>query len=183
MPIKDTDRSIKDSVPVQHFIGLQPIPYLQAIQRVHRVPRFREPPFWRHESLQPQGKFCIELTWTAEVAESDSGCHDENLDFGSEGDEEDEEGGRADEERRKALTSTMAECSERALIADNDLTWIGLNHQVQFRERGYLMLSNGLWRHVYRRKRGGSQKGVQCCRRGRNQQAVRCFAISHKLDC
>ena len=36
-----------------------------------------------------------------EVTEPDSGCHDENLDFGSEGDEEDEEGGRADEEEEE----------------------------------------------------------------------------------
>ena len=65
----------------------QPILYLHA----SCSSRFREPPFWRHESLQPQEEYCIEST--AGVAEPDSGSHDENLRLGGEGNEEDEEGG------------------------------------------------------------------------------------------
>ena len=49
--------------------------------------------------MQPQEKYCIEST--TKVAEPDPGSHGENLDFGGEGDEEDKEGGRAEEEEER----------------------------------------------------------------------------------
>ena len=88
---------------------------------MHRVPlvffletnRFREPPFWRHENLQPQEEYCIEST--AGVAEPDSGSHDDNLDLGGEGGEGDEEGGRTDEEEEveERTHTTMAKHLKR----------------------------------------------------------------------
>ena len=91
------------------------IPYLQAPDSACAScsPRFREPPFWRHErfNLQPQEEMlhCIEST--AGVAEPD-----ENLELWGEGDE-DEEGGRAEERTHEHDGWTL----EEALIADIDL--------------------------------------------------------------
>ena len=115
------------------------------IQCVHRVSpvffletnRFRESPFWRHESLQPLEEYCIESS--ASVAKPISGSHDENLDFGGERDEEDEgqadeEGEEEEEEEEERAHLHDGQTFEEALTADIDLIVdfaASLKHQVQ----------------------------------------------------
>jgi hypothetical protein len=119
------------------------------IQRVHRVPpiffleadRFREPPFWRHETLKPLDEYRDDEVAVIVGAVEES---HENPNFGGEGDEDDMEGMDSDDEDNDGGNGTHqhdGSTFEEAMITNIDLILdmaAGLKHQLQFRDQRLL---------------------------------------------
>ena len=118
------------------------------VQRMHKVPltffleavRFREPPFWRHETLRPLEEYRSD---SLAVATQPVEGKDDDPDLEAEVDDENE-GGSVDEEDEEEEVGTYqhdGRTFEEAFTDEIKLIeefTVGLKHQTQFRD-GWLL--------------------------------------------
>jgi hypothetical protein len=116
------------------------------IQRMHIVPavffleadRFREPPFWRHKSLEPLEQYGADST---EIGVRPDAGRDDDCDIEEEDEGSDEEDDEDEDNEDNGTHQQDGRTFEEALMGDIDLIMdfaAGLRHQAQFRDQRLL---------------------------------------------